>query len=198
MEIPGAFGEQTPGAGVAIWRTPTGDHLVVFHLEAPPGPNIGYYRIGRNLDPASGAIKPADWGPPMAIPGWWGDESNGGGLSIADLWGDGDTHLVVFHINATGGSGEGFYRIGRLDPDTGTVPLADWTLTPLQIEGPLSPTGASFSPRWDGPGDIAILDLTGNGAPDLVALDVAANAGFYRIAYDLMKTTQAPANWSVA
>jgi hypothetical protein len=56
----------------------------------------------------------------------------------------------------------------------------------------------SFSPRWDGPGDVAILDLAGNGAPDLVALDAAPDAGFYRIAYDLIESTQAPARWWVA
>jgi hypothetical protein len=198
MEIPGDFGERTPGAGIAVWKTPTGDHLVAFYLEASPGPKQGYYRVGWNLDPSTGAIKPADWGPPRTIPGWWGEESSGGGLAIADLWGNGDNHLVVFHIDTPGGSGEGFYRIGRLDPRDGTVAAADWSPTPIQIEGPLSPTGMSFSPRWDGPGDVAILDLAGNGAPDLVALDAAPDAGFYRIAYDLIESTQAPARWWVA
>jgi hypothetical protein len=198
MEIPGVWGERTPGLGAAVWSTPAGDHLVVFHLEAPPGPNQGYYRIGRNLDPVTGTIKPTDWGPPQPIPGWWGEESAGGGLAIAELWGKGDTYLVVFHIDGSPETGpQGFYRIGRLDPDTGTIPAAAWSPKPLAIEAALPPPAFSLRPGWAGPGDVAILDLTANGAPDLVALDVAPGAGFYRVAYDLIEATEAPARWSV-
>ena len=43
--VPGWFGAEDQGAGIALVDTGGARHLVVFHLDNPGGENHGYYRI---------------------------------------------------------------------------------------------------------------------------------------------------------
>jgi hypothetical protein len=50
--VPGWFGFETQGTDVALGDIDGNGRpdLVVFHIDNPPGDNVGYYRIGWNLN----------------------------------------------------------------------------------------------------------------------------------------------------
>jgi hypothetical protein len=83
--------------------------LVVFHVVVLEGENRGFYRIGWDLD---GAGDPTGgWSEVIGVPGWFGDQTEGGGLAIADLNGNGRPDLIVFHVDAPDGPNEGYFRV---------------------------------------------------------------------------------------
>jgi hypothetical protein len=111
IRVPGWFGAQDQGAGVAVadfTRNGRPD-LVVFHIDNPGGENRGYYRIGRDVD-ANGTVS-GGWTPPVALPGWFGAEDQDGGIACADLNGNGWPDMVVFHIDNPAGDNRGYYRM---------------------------------------------------------------------------------------
>ncbi|HEX2091921.1 MAG TPA: galactose oxidase-like domain-containing protein [Longimicrobiaceae bacterium] len=107
--VPGWFGWENQGAGVALVSVGGARHLVVFHVDNPGGDNHGYYRIGWNLNTAGDV---AAWGEITAVPGWFGWENQGAGIAVADLRGDGEPDLVIFHVDNPGGENHGHYRVG--------------------------------------------------------------------------------------
>ena len=78
----GSIGPQDCSPSVAVGDL-NGDgvpELIVFHIDNPPGANHGYYRIGWGLN-AVGTIT-GGWSNPVQIPGWFGDENQGGGIAL--------------------------------------------------------------------------------------------------------------------
>lgn len=104
--------------------------IVVFMIDHPtPGPNVGLYRIGWDLD-ADGAVT-GGWSPWMQVPDWFSWKNQGGDIAVTDLDGDGRPEIVVVMVNPPGQNG-GYYRVGwRLDI-TGAVTggWAPWTSVP--------------------------------------------------------------------
>ena len=179
VPVPGWFGDNNQGGGIAVTDL-NGDgrpELIVFHLDNPSGANHGYYRVGWGVD-ANGNVT-GGWSDPAQIPGWFGDENQGGGIAAADIDGDGLPELIVFHIDNPSGANHGYYRIGRGLDSTGTV-TGGWS-DPIQVPG------------WFGndnqAGSIAVGDLNGDGAPELVVFHMdhpsGGNHGFYRIGWGL-------------
>lgn len=109
--IPGWFGAENQGAGVAIADINGSGRpdLVVFHIDNPGGENVGYYRIGWDLD--NQGIT-SSWSNPIQIPGWFGAENQGGDIALIDINRSGRLDLVVAHIDNPGGDNRGYYRIG--------------------------------------------------------------------------------------
>ena len=174
MKVPGWFGSSTQGAGIATAFIKGNDRpdLVVFHIDDPGGANTGFYRIGWTIG-ADGTI--VNWTPPIAIPGWFGNDNQGGGIAVADLDKSGRPSLVVFHIDNPEDDNHGYIRVGRNLDQAGVV-TKGWT-TPLEVPG------------WFGndsqEGDVAIADLSGAGTQDLIAFHIdnrdGGNRGYYRL-----------------
>ncbi|CAA9355594.1 MAG: hypothetical protein AVDCRST_MAG68-4402 [uncultured Gemmatimonadetes bacterium] len=108
--VPGWFGAEDQGAAVAIVGIGGARHLVVFHIDNPAGDNVGHYRIGWNLDAAGNVT--GGWGEVTPVPGWFGWENQGAGVAVADLRGDGEPDLLVFHVDNPAGENHGYYRVG--------------------------------------------------------------------------------------
>jgi hypothetical protein len=83
--------------------------LAILHIDAPEGGNHGAYRIGWELD-ATGHVG-GGWTEPLGVPGWFGQDTQGAGIAVADLGASGRPGLVVFHIDAPDGGNGGYYRV---------------------------------------------------------------------------------------
>ena len=82
--------------------------LVIFMVDAPDGPNQGYYRSGPlHADGTVSAWRP--WG---AVPDWYFWENQGAGVAVADLDGDGTPELVVMAVDNPPGQNGGYYTVG--------------------------------------------------------------------------------------
>lgn len=88
--------------------------LIVFHLDNPPGGNTGYYRIGRDLD-AWGNVT-GGWSEIKALPGLFGTQSQGAGITAARLGDTHHPHMIVYHIDNPAGGNKGHYRTGWILP----------------------------------------------------------------------------------
>jgi hypothetical protein len=86
--------------------------LVVLMVDAPEGPNAGYYRSG----PLSPGGEVTAWRPWVAVPDWRFWENQGAGVAVADLDGDGTPELLVLAVDNPAQQNGGYYSVGwRLD-----------------------------------------------------------------------------------
>ncbi len=124
VRVPGWFGEKTQGAGVAVTQMPGNSRpdLIIFHIDNPRGANgnRAYYRIGRTLDAAGNVTD--GWSEVRQLPGEWGFENQGGGITVAHLGrhlgerSHPHPHLITFNIFNPPGGNYGRYRVGWLLP----------------------------------------------------------------------------------
>ncbi len=187
--IPGWFGAENQGGDIALFDIANQGQLdlVVFHLDNPGGENHGYYRIGWGLDPNGNVTR--GWSNIKPVPGWFGAEDQGAGIAIADISGNGQPDLVVFHLDNPGGENHGYYRIGwNLDANGDVTNWSD-----------IKPVPGWFGAEDQGAG-IAIMDINGNGRPELFILHLdnpsGENRGYYRIGWNMdVNGDIDPQNW---
>jgi hypothetical protein len=207
------FGNDNQGGGIAVADINQNGRpdLIVFHIDHPSGGNHGYYRIGWDAG-AFGDV--AAWTDVMPVRGdrpphkdWFGNDNQGGGIAVADVNGNGNLDLIVFHIDHPSGGNDGFYRIGwDLDPNTGQV-TGGWTDV-MPVRGDLPPQGDLPRQKdWFGNdnqgGGIAVADINGTGRQDLIVFHIdhpsGGNHGYYRIGWDLDPNTgQVTGGWTDA
>ena len=124
LGVPGLFGAETQGAGVAVANINKRRCLIVFHLDHPTQGekgNQGYYRIGWDLD-AKGNV--SGWSDANSLPWRFGHESQGAGIATICFNGNthpcfnGNTHphMIVYHIDNPAGANKGYYRTGWILP----------------------------------------------------------------------------------
>lgn len=177
--VPGWFGAEDQGAGIALFDINGNGRpdLVVFHVDNPGGENHGYYRIGWNLSTTGNVT--SGWSDIKAVPGWFGAENQGAAIALADINGNGRPDLIIFHIDNPGGENHGYYRIGWNLDTNGNV-TGGWSN--------IKPIPGWFGAEDQGAG-IALVDINGNGRPDLVVFHLdnpgGENHGYYRIGWNL-------------
>jgi hypothetical protein len=110
-----------------------------------------------------------------AIPDWRGSQTEGAGVAVADVDGDGRPDLVVLMVDGAAGRNAASYRVGRaLDAD-GAVSggWSEWMEVP----------GWRFRQHADV--GIVLADLDGDGRPELIVFAIDAQSGgdaaYYRI-----------------
>jgi hypothetical protein len=148
--------------------------LVIFHIDAAAGANAGFYRVGWDLG-ANGLVRA--WSDIISVPGWFGDSTQGAGMAIADLDGNGQLDLMLFHIYDAAGANSGHYRVGW-DLGANGLVRAWHDIVHLPI---------GFGDETQGAG-IALTDVDQNDGVDLVVFYIdhlEHNRGYYRIGWDL-------------
>ncbi len=122
------------GAGVALTDLDGNGRpeIIVFQVDNPPQENVGWYRVGWNLD-AQGGVRDG-WGAWTRFDGWGSFEDQGAGLALAAL-GAGRPKAVVFHIDSPPGANQGRFAVTDLVLDIDRA--ADeglWRLLPYLSE----------------------------------------------------------------
>src|SRR5215469_6599393 len=110
--IPDWFSPENKGASVAVGDV-TGNgtaDLIVLAVDSGQQPNRSAYRIGRDLD-ADGNVS-AGWTPWIAVPDWFSQDTQGAGIAVADLNGNGRLDLVVLMVDNAAQLNRGAYRVG--------------------------------------------------------------------------------------
>jgi len=132
--------------------------------------------LGQDNHPAP--VCKTAWTDPVNVPGWFGDNSEGGGMAAADINANGMVDLIIFHIDHPSDGNRGYYRIGWDIATDGTV--SSWT-DPVNVPG-------WFGGNNQGAG-LAAADINANGMVDLIIFHIDhpsdGNHGYYRIGWDV-------------
>ena len=188
VAISGWFGDETPAADVALADLNKNGRpdLIIFHIDNPDKANREWYRIGWDIDPSGTNVKwDSHLAIPVGIPGFVGEETQGGGIGVGDINRNGIPDLVVFHIDHADGGNVGYYKIGWDFTNTGdlTWDKSSNVDNPYRVEG-------GFGGESQG-GDILVTDLNNNGIPDFVVVNIdhpdSGNIVYYRIGWDVSK-----------
>jgi hypothetical protein len=182
IEVPQWTSAENQGAGIAVANFGAdGLGLVVLQVEhREPGPNIGRFRVGSRLD-SQGNVT-GGWSNWQEVPNWISWRDQGAAIAVADLDGDGQPELFVFHIDDFHTDNpllpnKGFYRVGfRLARDGSVAGWSDW----FPVDW--------FSWFNQGAG-LAVTDFDGNGRPEIIVFQIdnppQENAGWYRIGWNV-------------
>ena len=176
LAVPDWFPWVNAGADVTVADV-DGDgvlDLVVLMVDAPEGPNQGFYRSG----PLNADGTVTAWRPWVAVPDWYFWDNQGAGIAVADLDGDGTPEIIVLAVDNPPGQNGGYHSVGwHLD---GGRPTDGW--------GPWQPVPDWRF--WEGQDAAAAVGSLGPaGMPHLVLLTIdnppGPNDGWYRV-LDLM------------
>jgi hypothetical protein len=187
--IPDWFSPANKGASVAAGDV-TGNgtpDLIVLAVDSGQQPNRAAYKIGRDLG-ADGSVT-GGWSAWVQVPDWFSQDTQGAGIAVTDLNGNGKADVVVLMVDNQLQLNRGVYRVGH-DLDANGDVTGGWS---AWIDVPW------FS--WENQGaGIAVADLSGNGKPDIVIMTVdnpvQQNQGVYRVGRDLDADGNATGGWS--
>ncbi|MBL7183042.1 MAG: DUF11 domain-containing protein [Anaerolineae bacterium] len=144
------------GAAVTELNGNNTPELVLAWVDDPAGENSANYRICWDLA-ADGKFSSCS--DKKQIPGWVGGWTQGAGLDILDISGDGRPEMFFGWIDNPDGINHGYYRVGwNLDANGD---INNWWPDPRKIEG-------AFGVRNAGLG-LTLADVDGSGQPELIA-----------------------------
>ncbi len=111
--IPGWFGTQNQGAGIAAFLDYGGNAIVAVHVDNPTGENAIYHRV-TDLDQRGNTI--AGWSSAIPLPnptgvGW---ETQGIAVATGYITGRNRPDLVVFFIDNASGENGGYYFLSEI------------------------------------------------------------------------------------
>ncbi len=188
LVTPDWFSWQNDGAAVAATDV-TGNgrpDLVVLMVDNPAGQNRGLYRVGRDLD--QGGDVTGGWTPWIPVPDWFSWENQGGGVTLADVTGNGQLDLITFGIDNPPDQNQAFFKIAR-DLDGNGVPASGWS----------SLLGLNNWFSWENQYcGIAAVDV--GAGPQLLVMAVDHPPGGNAGVYTLVPLTESPAthgSWEV-
>jgi hypothetical protein len=197
---PGWFGYENQGGSISIADLNNNQvpDLVVFHINHTGDGNEGYYRIGWDVNSHWEAT---NWTDPIRMeyfdktdsqikPIWFGNDNQGGSMTISDVNGNGRPDLIVYNIDHPEGGNQGWYRIGWDLDSNGLVKDNKWT---DRISIPLDWGNESSA------AGIAVGDIRHIGKKDLIIFNIdnpdGANVGYYRIGWDLGSDGKVNGRW---
>ncbi len=194
IEIPNWLANENQGGGLAVADLDNDGRpeLIVFRVDkVVPGPNAGWFRVGRKLD-AVGNVT-GGWSAWQQVPDWQSWDNQGATIAVADLNGDGQPELIVLRIdNFRAGDpahrNRGFYSVGMGLQASG------------QISGVWGPwMEIDWFSRLNQGAGLAVTDLDNNGRPELVVFQIdnptGENGGFLRIGWNLDPTGKVQEGW---
>jgi len=136
--------------------------LVLMWVDDPPGGNTFRYIVGWNLD-ANGTA--TSWSEPVVGP-VHGDVSQGAGVAVTDVDGDGYLDIICMAIDAPSGPNSFRYCVGF------DIQVTD----PLDTPEPSEWSGIIQAPfdlgYWSGGGGFDVADLDGNGQPEFIFVNL--------------------------
>ncbi|MET9388767.1 DUF3892 domain-containing protein, partial [Streptomyces sp. NPDC002928] len=177
------------------WRPRLGffSNLLVGHVDAPPGANTPYLRLGKATD-FDGRVREG-WALKPALSGRMSHETTQGfGIATADLDNSGRPDVVVFwiedYVNGTTPGNFGRYAIGRNldgngDPERWVAPVA----MPTPMSTPTGSSGALTEAVYVLGGSCTLADLDGDGNQELLVVYLGGFRGnrrlFLRIGWNI-------------
>ncbi len=173
----GGFSAENAGGGAAIVDINGNGKpdLLLMGIDNPQGDNNFRYKIGWDLKTDG---NPTSWSPTLGFEGGFSAENAGGGAAIADINGNGKPDLLLMGIDNPQGQNNFRYKIGW-DLKTDGNPTS-WSPTLGYVGG--------FG-VYDAGGGAAIVDINGNGKPDLLLMGIDNPEGDnnfrYKIGWDL-------------
>ena len=170
-----SIGNLSSGLGAAVTELNGNDtpELVVAWVDNPSGENSANYRVCWDLA-ADGKYSSCS-AEKKDIPGHVGSSTQGAGLDIVDVSGDGRPEMFFGWIDNPADVNKGYYRVGwNLDTNGDS---SNWWTNPKEIEGAFSPANAGLG--------LTVDDMDGNGQLDLVAAWVRNPAGENDWAYSV-------------
>ncbi|MFF5179794.1 DUF3892 domain-containing protein [Micromonospora sp. NPDC000316] len=177
--------------GGTRWALPLGfmSNLVAAHVDNGATDNVIYHRVGRNL--GFEAEVRGGWTAQIDKPGPIGWETQGLGIAVADVNGNGQPDLVVMWVDNPAGANAVHYQIGWNLGATGEVTGGWSAVHRLPDEVAAEIQGA----------DLAVADLDGDGRPELIlayATGGAAPGLYYRVGWRLDAQGAISQGWSDA
>lgn len=141
-------------------RKPEEFSLVVYHIDHPGETNVGYYRLGRQID--ANGVAAGGWNKPVELPFLEAKEQQGAGIALFDLDRSEQPSLLVLRVDHADDKNRGYYRVGKYLQTDGTM-AGGWS-DAIRIPD-------IFGTQCLG-ASIAVADLNRNGRPDLLVFAV--------------------------
>jgi hypothetical protein len=113
IQVPGWFGNETQGGAIAVADINKNGKP---DLDGPARrqsrrANQAYYRIGWDID--STGMATGGWTPPIPVPGWFGDDTQGAGVAVADMVPTGPWTSSCSTSTIRAVATAGYYRVGK-------------------------------------------------------------------------------------